>query len=189
MAISATALSRGRQKVFGGTVLCVSGYWDFLSSEGFRETEKGLRLTTDIRDMDADRRLARAFKVEQVRENTTLASVRRKVRRELSYLEESIPADHPRRRQRIRMARLKKDREPYTRQEILERDSYLCWICGGPVDLSAPYRMGNPGWEVYPHLDHVIPLSKGGSDTPANVRTAHARCNVDKGAKVVGVAV
>jgi 5-methylcytosine-specific restriction endonuclease McrA len=94
------------------------------------------------------------------------------------------------RRQKTRRERKGRENgyEPYTRQKILERDNYLCWICGEPVDLSAPHQVGEPGWEMYPHLDHVIPLSKGGPDTPANVRTAHARCNMDKGAKVVGVA-
>jgi 5-methylcytosine-specific restriction endonuclease McrA len=41
--------------------------------------------------------------------------------------------------------------------------------------------MGEEGWELYPHLDHVIPLSKGGNDTPDNVRTTHAKCNMAKG--------
>ncbi|MCF6328416.1 MAG: HNH endonuclease [Henriciella sp.] len=30
-------------------------------------------------------------------------------------------------------------------------------------------------------FDHVIPRSKGGPDTPANLQLAHARCNKIKG--------
>lgn len=71
-------------------------------------------------------------------------------------------------------------RKSYTRVSILERDDYTCHLCGERVDTSAPHDNRSPGWERYPHLDHVIPLSKGGSDTPDNVKTAHARCNIDK---------
>jgi hypothetical protein len=68
----------------------------------------------------------------------------------------------------------------YSRDTILKRDDYTCYLCGGKVDLNAPYNMKEEGWEMYPHLDHVIPLSKGGDDTPDNVRTTHAKCNMAK---------
>jgi 5-methylcytosine-specific restriction endonuclease McrA len=68
----------------------------------------------------------------------------------------------------------------YSRDSILERDDYICYLCGDKVDLNAPYNMREDGWEMYPHLDHVIPLSKGGDDTPDNVRTTHAKCNMAK---------
>ena len=74
---------------------------------------------------------------------------------------------------------------PYTRQFILERDDYTCYLCGGRVDLTAPHQVGEPGWEIYPHLDHVVPLSKGGPDTPDNVRTTHAACNMSKSDSLV----
>jgi len=75
--------------------------------------------------------------------------------------------------------------EPYRRMDILERDSYTCYLCGELVDMSAPSQVGEPGWERYPHLDHVVPLSKGGPDTPDNVRTTHASCNISKSASLV----
>jgi 5-methylcytosine-specific restriction endonuclease McrA len=68
----------------------------------------------------------------------------------------------------------------YSREGILKRDDYICYLCGDKVDLTAPHNMKEEGWEMYPHLDHVIPLSKGGDDTPANVRTTHAKCNMAK---------
>lgn len=68
----------------------------------------------------------------------------------------------------------------YTRDFILKRDRHACYLCGLPVDLTASHVQGQPGWELYPHLDHVVPLSRGGDDTPANVRTTHAKCNYDK---------
>lgn len=43
----------------------------------------------------------------------------------------------------------------------------LCYICGGP----------------YGEIDHVIPLSKGGSNWPANLRPICKSCNTSKGIK------
>jgi 5-methylcytosine-specific restriction endonuclease McrA len=34
------------------------------------------------------------------------------------------------------------------------------------------------------HIDHVIPISKGGTDTLDNVRPSHAKCNLSKGNKI-----
>jgi len=53
-----------------------------------------------------------------------------------------------------------------------------------PIDLSAPRQCGKPGWDNGLHIDHLYPLSKGGSDNLDNVRPAHGRCNVIKSAKV-----
>jgi len=71
--------------------------------------------------------------------------------------------------------------EPYTRAEIFERDGWVCQLCGQPVDpkLSAP----DPGSAS---IDHVIPLSLGGDDTPANVQLAHFGCNSGKCNRVDG---
>ena len=46
--------------------------------------------------------------------------------------------------------------------------------------LGTPHNMSQPGWELYPHIDHVIPLSAGGHDALENVKLAHAKCNHDK---------
>ena len=72
-------------------------------------------------------------------------------------------------------------RSYYTRQQIFDRDGYDCYLCTTPVDLSAPYVQGQPGWETYPHIEHVVPLSLGGEDTLQNVKIAHAKCNMAKG--------
>ena len=71
----------------------------------------------------------------------------------------------------------------YTRKQIFDRDGYDCYLCNTPVDLTAPHVQGQPGWERYPHIEHVHPLSKGGDDTLDNVKIAHAKCNIDKGAQ------
>jgi 5-methylcytosine-specific restriction endonuclease McrA len=63
--------------------------------------------------------------------------------------------------------------EPYTRLEIYERDGGCCYLCSKPVAFTV--------FEV----DHVIPISAGGSNTRANVATSCRRCNRRKGARVL----
>lgn len=61
---------------------------------------------------------------------------------------------------------------------IYKRDRFKCGICGLRVNtkLKHPHPYS-------PSLDHIIPLSKGGSHTPDNVQLAHLRCNISKGSK------
>jgi len=71
---------------------------------------------------------------------------------------------------------------PYTREEVLDRYGSICHLCQEPIDLTLPKRVGYKGWEYGLHLDHVIPLSKGGDDTIENIRPSHGKCNIKKGA-------
>ena len=72
----------------------------------------------------------------------------------------------------------------YSDQQVLETYGTNCHICSLPIDLDAPRKTGDPGWEKGLHIDHVYPLSKGGLDTLENVRPAHGKCNVIKWATV-----
>lgn len=51
---------------------------------------------------------------------------------------------------------------------VLERDDGVCGICGDDVD---PLNF---------HVDHIIPLARGGSHTYGNVQVAHPSCNCRK---------
>lgn len=58
-----------------------------------------------------------------------------------------------------------------TAQQIADRVAFYggrCWMCGGP----------------YEHLDHVIPVVRGGTNWPANLRPACADCNHRKGSNL-----
>lgn len=60
--------------------------------------------------------------------------------------------------------------EDVDRAVVWERDEGICGICGAAAD---------PGdW----HLDHVIPLARGGAHTMGNVQVSHPVCNMRKGA-------
>lgn len=57
------------------------------------------------------------------------------------------------------------------------RPNARCWLCGELVEygLRARHPKG-------PSLDHVVPLSRGGSLLdPVNARLAHYGCNSDRG--------
>lgn len=73
--------------------------------------------------------------------------------------------------------------EPYTDQDVIDKWGSDCHWCGGPIDLSLSRKIGDPGWSLSLHLDHVMPISKGGDDTLANVKPTHAICNMSKHTK------
>jgi len=70
--------------------------------------------------------------------------------------------------------------EKYTDEDIFNRWGRDCHICGGAIDFDAPRAIRFKGWEMGLHMDHVIPLHKGGSDTIENVKPAHGICNLKK---------
>lgn len=65
--------------------------------------------------------------------------------------------------------------ESYTLDEIARRDGFRCGLCHRRVDLTTPAPQPRS-----PSIDHVVPLSRGGDDTRANVQLAHRACNVRK---------
>jgi len=69
--------------------------------------------------------------------------------------------------------------ERVDRMAIFKRDQGLCYLCGGPVKPDA--RRTDP---ESLSVDHVIPLSKGGSHSEANLRVTHIRCNLRKGVRL-----
>jgi 5-methylcytosine-specific restriction endonuclease McrA len=60
-------------------------------------------------------------------------------------------------------------RTPSTRQRVLQRDKNVCYLCEKKIDLRDA------------SVDHVIPKSKGGTNSMGNLRAAHKDCNFLKG--------
>lgn len=59
------------------------------------------------------------------------------------------------------------------RYDILRRDNFRCQICGTTAKEGAKL-----------HVDHIIPISKGGKTTPDNLQTLCERCNMGKSNKM-----
>jgi 5-methylcytosine-specific restriction endonuclease McrA len=74
--------------------------------------------------------------------------------------------------------------ERYTEAQVLQLHGAVCHICLDPIDLSLNRKIGSDGWEMSLHIDHVIPISKGGPDTLANVKPSHGKCNLKKRANL-----
>lgn len=77
------------------------------------------------------------------------------------------------RRARERGARIG---ESFTREQVFDRDGWICQLCFTPIDWTLSGRRPDA-----PALDHVIPLNKGGSHAWDNVQASHMGCNGSKG--------
>ena len=94
---------------------------------------------------------------------------------------------HPevdRRHNARRRARLKGSLvEYFTEQDVLNLYGTNCHICLKEIDMTAPRSTRFKGWEQGLHLDHVIPISRGGTHTLDNVKPSHGICNTKKNCK------
>lgn len=79
--------------------------------------------------------------------------------------------------------------KPYTEKEVLDIYGTKCHICNLEININANRQPGKDGWQNGLHIDHLVPISRGGADTLENVRPAHGLCNVKKGAKETTTAV
>lgn len=82
---------------------------------------------------------------------------------------ESRSEHEARRRARIAGAEVV---EPTSRGEIIQRDRSICHLCGELV----------PADDI--HIDHIVPLSRGGNHSADNVAVAHSMCNMRKGSRL-----
>jgi len=73
--------------------------------------------------------------------------------------------------------------EKYTEAQVLSLYGYNCNVCKKEIDLKSNRSPGKLGWELSLHIDHLVPIARGGADTLENVRPTHGICNVKKGAR------
>ena len=66
----------------------------------------------------------------------------------------------------------------YKPTDVYDRSEWRCALCGDDIDaqLAHPHPLSKS-------VDHIVPLSKGGDDTFANVQAAHLVCNMRRGNK------
>lgn len=60
------------------------------------------------------------------------------------------------------------------KDEVKKRDKYTCQICG-------KYMPDGVGI----HIDHIIPISKGGKSVLSNLQVLCSKCNLQKGSKIL----
>jgi 5-methylcytosine-specific restriction endonuclease McrA len=58
------------------------------------------------------------------------------------------------------------------RAEILERDGHKCYLCQKPITIK----------EL--EIDHLIPVSKNGSNSPINLAASCSPCNKSRGNRI-----
>lgn len=59
---------------------------------------------------------------------------------------------------------------PSLRYDIMKRDGFRCVLCGRSVEKNG----------VTLHIDHIVPVAKGGKTVPDNLRTLCEECNKGK---------
>lgn len=73
-----------------------------------------------------------------------------------------------------------------TLKKLARRDKDICALCGESVDWS-DFVIREDGTVIcgddYPSIDHIMPISKGGLHSWANVQLAHRGCNTFKSDK------
>lgn len=82
-------------------------------------------------------------------------------------------------RRRALVAQARTD-EVFAPVDVHTRDRWTCQLCREPIDprIAWPHSKS-------PSIDHIIPLSRGGAHTMANVQSAHLGCNSSKGDKLL----
>lgn len=66
--------------------------------------------------------------------------------------------------------------ENFDPNEVLRRDGYICQACGKKTRPD----FKNQFHPLYPNLDHIVPLSLGGSHTRQNTQCLCRHCNIVK---------
>lgn len=70
-----------------------------------------------------------------------------------------------------------------TLKKVVARDGLRCAICGGMCDWN-DHTWSSCSGPLYPSVDHIIPMAKGGPHIWENVQVAHVMCNSEKGDRV-----
>lgn len=70
---------------------------------------------------------------------------------------------------------------PHQRKLILDRDNWACQSCGIEV-----HDRRNGDWNTpdKAHIDHILPISRGGNSIPSNLQVLCRTCNLSKRDKI-----
>lgn len=81
---------------------------------------------------------------------------------------------------RLRRMKSRQHDVDITLEKLFSKDGGVCYLCGKQCDWNDMDADGNAR-DDYPSIDHVRPLSKGGTHTWNNVKLACRACNTRKG--------
>ncbi|MDP8212334.1 MAG: HNH endonuclease [Candidatus Zapsychrus exili] len=133
------------------------------------------RLTYDKKYYAENREKIIAIKKIYHHENKDIISKKSKqYRKTKSYKNAATRARHKRRALMVNVTI--EDFDPIS---IFERDNYICQLCGRKTRPN--YK--NPHHCLYPNLDHILPLSKGGEHSKRNTQCLCHKCNMEKNNK------
>lgn len=66
----------------------------------------------------------------------------------------------------------KRGRIPYVvKRMVLQRSAGRCWYCGCVLNVLGQQTN---------HIDHIVPVSKGGTNDPSNLVASCRQCNTEK---------
>jgi 5-methylcytosine-specific restriction endonuclease McrA len=77
-----------------------------------------------------------------------------------------------------RSLKYKVDFTPYERKQLLDRDNWTCQNCEIKVHDDSKGNWNTPNKA---HIDHIIPISKGGNSEHSNLKVLCRTCNLSKG--------
>jgi 5-methylcytosine-specific restriction endonuclease McrA len=101
------------------------------------------------------------------------------VARQAKYRARNLEAVQARERSKNRRRRASITTD-YNELQVIATYGVNCYLFDLEIDFRAPRKCGVPGWEHGLHIDHLVPVSRGGSDTLENVRPTHGLCNLVK---------
>jgi len=134
-----------------------------------RETERKRR--------ESETPEARILRLERqrqanIRRRAASAAYRQRTKEHTAKTKQQWIMKHPHKRAEYEIERRARKagapREKVNRAAIVQRDECTCYLCGKKLELA----------EI--HIDHVVPLSRDGTHTAANLRVTCASCNLKK---------
>ncbi len=108
-----------------------------------------------------------ARRLRELRDEFGYAILTNKDRRELKPGQYLLETD-------ARLPVLPRSISKETRAFVLERNGYTCQMCGLAAGDPDPFH---PGLKTRLTMGHIIDKSKGGKDTPGNLRAVCTNCN------------
>jgi 5-methylcytosine-specific restriction endonuclease McrA len=154
---------------------------DRRSKTGFRSQCKDCERKYE-KSRDPEKKRAHAKKYREAHKETEKARYQN--------WKENNPQKYNAHRKRMKVNRrrvvLEYDKD-ITIEVLYNRAAGICALCGGRCDYEDYVFRGETfiAGNHYPSIDHIVPISKGGSHTWDNVQLAHKQCNSIKSDKTL----